>query len=385
MAMFLEAISNFGSATINIPLALLVDSSHNVFSTIGVAIPAVSAPHLASIGLFDHKAAETVSKSIFESAGKTLTGHWMDCTGPHQYLYPQGVSVGWHRIRHHHFLTDGIKAVQSPDLSVIDFYKHLGTDIVTRNGLPILPEECVRNLATLLGTSSTKVAPWIHMNVLDMGASIFAVAHTGSNVISVMSGTAQWGVGYAANTFGAGALKIAAGIPTKNPILIGCGAADIACGAVTAHQYYSQPFFCGVPVAEILQSATVGASFGAVLGLTEVLFSREQKTNTEKLQLLGQRISTSTLLSSMSAISVPLGITTSFALTGFSLAKNASESVNQYVKAIPVKAGLAHEIDQFIANKYVDSDVMRKMTDHLQPCVRIRTPLEEAMLLSIRP
>ncbi|MEL6552960.1 MAG: hypothetical protein AAFQ63_05775 [Cyanobacteria bacterium J06621_11] len=142
MAMFLEAISNFGSATINIPLALLVDSSHTVLSTIGVAIPAVSAPHLASIGLFNHKVAEQVSKSILESAGKTLTGHWMDCTGPYQSLYPKGVSVGWHRIRHHHFLTDAIKAVQSPELNVIDFYKHLETDIVTKNGIPILPEEC---------------------------------------------------------------------------------------------------------------------------------------------------------------------------------------------------------------------------------------------------
>ncbi|MEO0645487.1 MAG: hypothetical protein AAFZ17_04935 [Cyanobacteria bacterium J06650_10] len=243
----------------------------------------------------------------------------------------------------------------------------------------------MRNLANLLGTSATKVAPWISFNILDVGASIFAVSHTGSNLISVMSGTAEWGLGYAANTFGAGALKIAAGMPTQNPILIGCGAADIACGAVTAHQYYTQPFFCGVPVAEILQSATVGASFGTVLGLTEVLFSSKNKTNTEKLQVLGQRISTSTLLSSMSAISVPLGITTSVALTGFSLAKNASESVNRYVKAIPVKAGLAHEIDQFIANKYVKSEVLTKMTNHLQPRERIHTPLEEAMLRSLRP
>ncbi|PZO53320.1 MAG: hypothetical protein DCF15_12845 [Phormidesmis priestleyi] len=383
--MFLEAISNFGSATINIPLALLVDSSHTVFSTIGVAIPAVSAPHLASIGLFNHKAAEQVSKSIFESAGKTLTGHWIDCTGPYQSLYPQDVSVGWHRIRNHHFLTDALKVFQNPDLSVVDFYKHLGTDIVTKNGLPILPEECVRNLASLLGTTPTKIAPWISFNVLDTGASILAVSHTGSNIVSVMSGTAQWGVGYATNTFGVGVLKIAAGMPTHNPILIGCGAADIACGAVTAHQYYSQPFFCGVPVAEILQSATIGASLGAVLGLAEVLFSKEPKTNITKLQLLGQRISTSTLLSSMSAISVPLGITTSFALTGFSLAKHASDSVNQSVKAIPIKAGLAHEIDQFIANKYVDSAVMQKMMDHLQPCQKEHSALEEVMLSALRP
>ena len=385
MTMFLEAISNFGSATINIPLAQLVDPSYSVISTIGVAIPAVSTPHLASIGLFNYKGAERISKSLFESAGKTLTGHWMDCTGVYEPFYPQGISGGLHRIKNHHFLTDAIKAWQSPDLSVVDFYKHLATDIVTKNGLPILPEECVRNLASLLGTTPTKIAPWLNFNILDTGASIFAFGHTGSNVVSIVGGTAEWGAGYAANTLGAGALKIASGIPTQNPILIGCGAVDIACGSVTAHQYYAQPFFCGVPVTEILHSATVGASFGAVLGLAEVLFSKEQKTTIEKCHLLGQRISTSMVLSSLSAIGIPLSITTSFGLIGFSLAKNASITTNQQVRAIPIKAGLAHEIDQFIVNKYVDSDVIRSMMNHLQPGQSKPSDLESAMLSYLNP
>lgn len=383
--MFLEAISNFGSATINIPLAQLVDSSYSVVSTIGVAIPAVSTPHLASIGLFNHKGAEKIAKSLFESTGKTLTGHWMDCTGGYEHLYPQGISRGLHRIKNHHFLTDAIQTWQNPDLSVVDFYKHLATDIVTKNGITILPEECVRNLASLLGTTPTKIAPWLNINILDAGASICAVCHTGSNVVTVAGGMAEWGLGYAANTFGAGVLKIASGIPTQNPILIGCGAVDIACGSVTAHQYYSQPFFCGVPVTEILHSATVGASFGAVLGLAEVLFSKEQKTIIEKCQLIGQRISTSTVLSSLSAISTPLSITASFGLTGFSLAKSASIAANQQVRAIPIKAGLAHDIDRFIVNKYVAPDVMKSMMNRLQTDQKELSEVESAILSYLSP
>jgi hypothetical protein len=209
--------------------------------------------------------------------------------------------------------------------------------------------------------------PWFSLNILDAGASIFAVAHAGSNITSVIGGSANWGVGYAANTFGVGALEIAAGIHTTNPILIGSGAADIACGTITAHQYYTQPFFCGVPLSDVLQSAQVGASFGAALGLIEVFVKRKSMTNPEKIRLLGERVMTSTILSSMSAISIPLSITTSFGLVGFSLAKQASISTNQYVKAIPIKAGLSHDIDCFVAERFIDAATMTKMMNYLHP------------------
>jgi hypothetical protein len=156
MGMFLEAMSKFGSASINLPLAQLMDHSGNIFSTIGVVIPAVSTSRLAEIGLFDYAVAESISKSLLESTGKTLTGHWMDCTGPYKDLYPKNIPVGLHRIRNHHFLTDAFGVLKNPDLNIVDFYKHLGTDIVTKNGLPILPESVVRQLATLLGTTPAK-------------------------------------------------------------------------------------------------------------------------------------------------------------------------------------------------------------------------------------
>ncbi|MDA0266861.1 MAG: hypothetical protein O3A14_07835 [Cyanobacteria bacterium] len=367
MGMFLEAMSRLGSASISLPLAQLVDHSGNIFSTIGVAIPATATSRLAQIGLFDYAVAEKISKSLLESTGKTLTGHWMDCTGPYQSLYPQGVSVGLHRIKNHHFLTDAFKVFRDPNLNIIDFYKHLGTDIVTKNGLPILPEDVIRELATVIGTTPSKITPWLSLNILDVGASIYAISHAGSNLTSIISGSANWGLGYAANTFGVGALEIAVGIQTTNPILISSGAIDIACGTVTAHQYYTQPFFCGVPLSEVLQSAQLGASFGAILGIIEVFQKRESTTNLEKSRLLGERVSTSTILSSMSAISIPLSITTSFGLIGFSLAKKSSISTNNYVKAIPIKAGLSNEIDAFISEKHIDPKTMEKMMRYLHP------------------
>lgn len=365
MVMFLEAMSTLGSSTINIPLAQLVDPTETIFSTVGLGIPAVTTSRLADLGLFDYAVAEGVSKSLFETTGKTLTGHWMDCTGPFQDLYPKGVPVGWHRITNHHFLTDALKAYRDPNLSTIDFYKHLGTDIVTKRGLPILPEETIRGLSSILGVTPSKIMPWVSFNLLDTGASVFAVAHAGSNVMSVITGSAEWGLGYGINTFGIGTLEIAAGLQTSNPILIGSGAVDIACGTMTAYDYYTQPFLCGVPVTDILQSAAVGASFGTVLGLAEVLLRRNDMTSVEQVKLLGERVGTSTLLSSMSAISMPLSITASVGLVGFKLAHQASTDVNQYVRAMPIQAKLADEIDQFIAEHYISSDVMESMMSYL--------------------
>jgi|GEM_PF-3006268 len=270
MSIFLNAISEIGSATINIPIAYLANPSLSLYSTVGLSIPAVSTSHLAQIGLFDHKVAEQISKRLFEHAGQTFTGQWMDAG-----LRMSGVSSPWHRMYRHYFITDAIKVFRDPNLSVIDFYKHLATDVVTKNGLPILPEETIRGLANLLGITPTKIMPWVSFNILDIGASFAAISHTSSNVISVIGGSAKWNLEYGINTFGAGAAKIASGYCMKNPIVIGAGAVDIACGTTTAYNYYTQPFICGVPVSEILNHAALGASFGSIIALAEVFLKRK--------------------------------------------------------------------------------------------------------------
>jgi len=216
----------------------------------------------------------------------------MDATGPFKSLYPEGVSVGWHRMQGHHFVTDGIRAFENSNLSAIDFYNHLATDVVTKNGLPILPESFVRSLASTLEVTPTQIMPWVSMNILDIGASMFAVTHTASNVTSIVYGTTKWGLGYAANTFGVGTLEVATGIATHNPIIIGSGAVDIACGSVTAYNYYTQPFFCGVPVGDILSSSLVGASFATVLAGVEVMVTRKKKKMAAQLSMLAERIGT---------------------------------------------------------------------------------------------
>jgi hypothetical protein len=364
--MFLDAISKFGTATISIPIATLGDSAGGIISSIGIGIPAASAPHLAKIGLFDHKSAEVISKKLFESTGATLTGQWMDGATEFKHLFPQGVQGGWHRIHGHHFLTDAVTAYKDPKLSVIDFYKHLGTDVVTKNGIPILPEAAVRSLADILGVTANKLMPWVSFNILDFGATALAVTHAGSNVTSIFTGTAEWGVGYAIDTFGVGAIEIGSGIVSHNPFLIGSGAADIACGAYTAHEYYSQPFFAGVPVTDLLSSSAVGASVAAVFASIEIFLGEKDQSLAKHLMLMGERVSTGGMLSALSTISSPLGITTSFGMTGFKLAKNASKKSNDIVRALPMTGALSEQLDQFIVQKYVGQKTMDNMLKYLE-------------------
>ena len=363
--MFLDTLSKAGTSTISIPISVMQDGTGNIVSTIGVGIPSSAIPHLDRLG-YSYDVAEKISKTIFESAGKTLTGHWMDATGPFKSLYPEGVSVGWHRMQGHHFVTDGIRAFENSNLSTIDFYRHLATDVVTKNGLPILPESFVRSLASTLEVSPTQIMPWISMNVLDIGASVFAVAHTGSNVTSIVYGTAEWGLGYAANTFGAGALEVVTGIATQNPIIISSGAVDIACGSITAFNYYTQPFFCGVPVGDILSSSLVGASFSTVLAGVEVLLTRKQRKMTAQIPMLAERIGTAGLLSSLSAIAVPLSITIGLGITGYKLAKVTGENTNNYIHAMPITGQLSKQIDEFIVEKYIGTDCMKNIRKYLE-------------------
>lgn len=366
VGMFLEALSKIGTSTISIPISMLRDSTGQIVSSVGIGIPATSAAHLAKIGLFDHSVAERIAKSIFESSGQTFTGRWMDASGPFKHLYPEGVQVGWHRIHGHHFITDAISTFKNPSLSVVDFHRHLATDVVTVNGLPLLPESAIRCLADILNVSVNKIMPWVSMNILDIGASIFAVGHAGSNIISVFNGSAQWGVGYALDTFGIGTAEIASGFASSNPLLIAAGSADVACGSVTAYNYYSQSFFCGVPVSELLQSSVIGASIATILASIEIYCKRDCYSHKQKFSILAERITTGGILSCLSAIAVPLSVTTTFGIFGCKLAVKSANDTNRYIEAIPTQGQLASLVDEYFVQKYVGHERFTRMNKYLE-------------------
>lgn len=337
-------ISNF----ITIPISVLTDSTHTLTTTIGVGVPASAISHLNKIGLFNHTVAEKLSKIILEPHGPTLTSHWMDAVKEYSHLYPKGVQLGYHRVMHgHHFVTDFFRTLSNKNLSCIDFCKHLGTDIVTKNGLPLLPSSTIKSLSDILGISVSKIAPWVSFNILDCMSSIVAIGHAGSNVVDIVTGTAQWSSGYCINTFGVGALELISGCYTSNPVLIGAGATDIVCGTITACTYYSQPFFCGVPVNELLQSSCIGSAISLILTGTELVINRKKYTPSSAIKEISKRVAISGLLSSLSIISTPLAITAAAGFTGYKIIKNMSNNEEYYLKSIDSTSEFAKNLNQY--------------------------------------
>lgn len=340
-------------------------SNSSIITTLGISLPGQALPYMGKIGLFDHSVVEKLTKSLLGATKQTFTGTWMDCSQGFSNNFPKGVSVGYHRIRNHHFITDAIKVLKNRELSIVDFYKHLGTDVVTKAGIPIIPESLTNNLARMLNISTNQIAPWVQMNILDIGVSVLSVYDTTKNVYNVLVGNAEWSFGYALKTFGGGSLKIIGGVKTANPILVSSGSIDILCGSVTAYKYYSQPFFMGVPVKEIMQSASFGIAISGILGVVEIMLAKGSMTNSEKVKLLSKRVLVGGALSAISKISNPVGISIGLGIEGFKLVKKISEDDNSYISAMPVKANLAKKIDEYIIENYVGKEKFKKMEDYL--------------------
>ena len=349
----IELAAKIGSSTVSVPLSVLKDEATGVAMSLGVGVPGSVAGHLDTLGLFDHSGAEKLAKALLESQGQTLTGQWADRTGEFAHLYPKNVSVGWHRIDGHHFITDAVEVINDERLSIVDFGSHLGTDIVTKNGLPLLPGDTVREIAVSLGISPSQVMPWVSINILDGVGGFFAFQDTFNKLTYIYSGSMEWGWETAISTLGVGTIKVASGLASTNPLLVASGSVDVVAGAVTAVDYYTKPSFLGVPIEDLIETASVGVGFAAVLGVAETFLSggKGSLLDKEKLMMLGERISTSGMLATLSAISLPLSVTTGFALSGFKLAKVGAQNSTHYLEAMPSIGGLSAQMDMIIATK----------------------------------
>ncbi|WP_300908404.1 hypothetical protein [uncultured Desulfovibrio sp.] len=358
MGFYSDILSSASSALITVPLLNFSDISNSVAGSFGVSLPVASLPNLDKLGLFSHSTAEKLAKAVLEPHGPTVTSHWMDAVKEYSHLYPKGIQLGYHRVLHgHHFITDFFRTLSDKNLSCIDFCKHLGTDIVTKNGLPLLPSSTVQSISDILGVSVTKISPWISFNILDCASSVLAVGHAGSNVVDIIAGTAQWSGGYAFNSFGVGAVEIISGYCTSNPVLIVSGSSDIICGTITACEYYSQQFLCGVPIIEILQSSLFGASIATVFSCVDLFINRNSPSYSTKLKELSSRILISGFVSALSVISAPVAITVASGYTGYKLVRSLAHNSEKYLESIPIIGNFTKVIDNNILEKHHNRNI----------------------------
>ena len=239
----------------------------------------------------------------------------------------------------------------------------MATDLVTKNGVPLLSPgyQYIEKISSLTGISPSKIAPWVSMNIFDLGVSVISVWDSYGNVMEVMNGQAQWGFSYGLKTLGGGAIKIGSGLATHNPILLGSGVTDVACGTVTAYKYYTQPMICGVPLTEVLSEAAYGALFSALFAGVELYMKRNEMSNSEKFKFLAERVASGGVLSALSVISMPVSITASATYSFAKLAYDEAKKTETYLKTFPVTSEETARDSKQIAVDYFGEEFVEKM------------------------
>jgi hypothetical protein len=340
-------ISTTLAGMVSIPLANIPTSAGHL--SVGFSVPGTAIPWLDHIGLYDSKTVEKIAKAVFEGADKTLTGHWMDGTGHFRHLYPGGIPVGDHRAYHgHHFITDAWKCLKSPDLSVLDFYRHLATDIPTPAGLPLLQASLVESIASTLNVSQHTIVQWTSFNLLDVGGGVLAIWDSAGTLKAVLSGTNTWSAKYAMKTLGGGSAKVASGLYTQSPVIVGSGVIDVGCGIHTAVKHVRTPKICGVPIDAVLRAGLTGAVLGGLFSAISIAIGSD---NPELIPTVGRVCSESAkgfAQAAATSIAVPLGVSVGLGLVGAELAIAAANSTNQTVKAMPIAGRWSTAVDQLL-------------------------------------
>jgi len=198
------------------------------------------------------------------SKTKTTTDTWMD-------VVDDWTRGGHHRWQNHHPV-DFSRAWwndASGKLNLLDYTKHLGLDVITINGIPLLPEFAHKYLLTqgllpefahkylltqgllpefahkyLLtpGWSVGTITNWTHLNILEFAFGGLSLADGGVSFVLAVTGHLPWqGVETFIFTFGQGTVEVVIGYYTANPLLIAGGVLHIGAGSVSLWDHWHIP------------------------------------------------------------------------------------------------------------------------------------------------
>lgn len=240
------------------------------------------------------------------------TDHWMDRV--------RGAVRGqYHRWQNHHFLTDGWTVAQTEGLDLVDFYKHLGCDLITKTGIPMLPASVIEIIHETTGLSLAVLKRWTHLNILDLTAGVLSNVGGISLIIHSAKGHLPWSAWTFLLTFGVGTVDIAAGISSNNPLLVAAGIEHYAAGTISAWRYYSQPFLWGVPLNQVMRMTAWGAAFSGGFALLSIAANWNKMSIQEKISLFTENVVVGGMLSFAAAFSPWISIPLSCAYSGFKL------------------------------------------------------------------
>jgi hypothetical protein len=145
--------------------------------------------------------------------GKSEFGKLMDALGKEKAFL--------HRLYEHHLIYDF--PIKNPE-HILDFLEHELSDIFTKNGLPIIPGELLKDASSWLIRLTRNKNPcknWTFLNGFDLLAGTIAIygasrdlRETFMNQMSVES------LGDVAKTLGVGVIELAIAISHANPLLL---------------------------------------------------------------------------------------------------------------------------------------------------------------------
>ena len=161
------------------------------------------------------------------------TGTWMDA-------YRGGQFHRWMR----HNPVDFFRAWlddTTGTLKISEYLKHIPLDVITTNGLPILPEAIHLKLIDL-GVPKSVIFAWTHLNVFDFTVGALSTADGAHSLVLALMGHLPWeGMKSVIFTEGVGAVEIWTGIEFANPFLVSGGVMHCASGVISAWKHWHMP------------------------------------------------------------------------------------------------------------------------------------------------
>ncbi len=147
------------------------------------------------------------------------------------------------------------------------------TDFPTRAGIPIpgCSGSGIGELLTSLGIHKG----YLCLNIMDTGIGILAISDASRSLMAALAGDLPMNSWVAFDTFGGGAIEIAAGLGLRNPLLLFAGVEDALAGIISTWQtftYHVNPLeFFGLSLGGFLLGGGIALALGASKPLPEKL------------------------------------------------------------------------------------------------------------------
>lgn len=189
-------------------------------STVGTDYLDAFAYHNRIFGKYGHK---MMDKSICDkiaafmnkyNIGKSAHGKLMDQVGRHKRFFV-------HRLYGHHLIYNF--PIKKPE-NISDFLIHEFSDLFTKNGLPIIPGEFLKDAPGWLKNLTSSTEPcknWNFINGFDLLAGTVAIFTATRDLRSaIMNEMSVESLGDFAKTIGVGAIELAVSMSMANPLLL---------------------------------------------------------------------------------------------------------------------------------------------------------------------